>query len=582
MKRFSVFLPICLLSTFFISSCGNSSSTSSDQSSELPSGDFEETYVSIPEDTISSSFSLTDSSGNKVTPINNVYTISEGGIYNAKGKLDFGQIYIDASETDVEIDMYGASIANDSVSPIFVKTCKNFSLKSVNNFTNYVYDTRTTDCSSSSNGTAAIYSSDGDIEIKGKGTIGILSLYNNGIHSKDNVSIKNVSMNIVALNNAIKGKDKVTIKESATTYLVAGNRGVVTTSSSLGSKTQHGSVFIKGGTTTIHSKGDAIKAAYEIDILEEIGSDDTKYIPNLTIFTGQYSTYFDGSNIRPHGDNEWGNEVPLFTKSSPEKDDDSTKGLEASEGIVIEGGTTNIKSIDNSLHTKIEVLDNGNTSSGLVSITGGTLNVYTMNDGIHSNGSISIEGGTLNVISAHDDGIHSADCFEIIEGLVNVFDAHEGLEAHKIAIDGGSIFINATDDGVNAVSVGNGTKNGSIIVNGGRIDVTVPPNGDFDGIDSNGSIQINGGIVIARGPDDRSGNMSPLDADGDIRISGGTVIVIGNCKVNSTSLVKTESSNGLNAGKHLISINGNVIQYSNSYDYSGKTTVFSKDKADIQ
>ena len=58
----------------------------------------------------------------------------------------------------------------------------------------------------------------------------------------------------------------------------------------------------------------------------------------------------------------------------------------------------------------------------------------------------------------------------------------------------------------------------AITINGGKVSVSA----EGDGIDSNGSLVINGGTVIVDGPSS-SGN-GPLDAEAGISMNGGTVI----------------------------------------------------------
>ena len=58
-----------------------------------------------------------------------------------------------------------------------------------------------------------------------------------------------------------------------------------------------------------------------------------------------------------------------------------------------------------------------------------------------------------------------------------------------------------------------------VVVNGGSITIVMGP-GDTDGIDSNGSIVVNGGVI------DITGN-SGFDYEGVALLNGGTVIVNG-------------------------------------------------------
>ena len=109
-------------------------------------------------------------------------------------------------------------------------------------------------------------------------------------------------------------------------------------------------------------------------------------------------------------------------------------------------------------------------------------------------------------------------------GSLRIEGDNEGLcsELH-LTIDGGELTIESGNDGINANADGESV----ITVNGGALHITVTGStGEGDGIDSNGSIVINGGIVESYACAD-SGDFG-LDADLGVQINGGTVIATGN------------------------------------------------------
>ena len=246
-------------------------------------------------------------------------------------------------------------------------------------------------------------------------------------------------------------------------------------------------------------------------------------------------------------------------------------------------------------------------------IEGGTFNINTVDDAIHTNsGSVLIKGGTLT-INTSDDGIHADTNLEITgTAVIKIEASYEGIEAQTINISGGDTTINALDDGVNAtnsnLTESEQSKVCQINVSGGRLDVTVNPNGDRDGIDSNGGIKITGGVVITRGPNSQMA--SPMDSANGISITGGVVIVIGNALGSSsrrgggpggqggpgggqggpggegsfsTTLTKTQSSSkGLSSGNHTVTVGSTTIKYNNAYTYSGYVTVYASSTATIE
>ena len=109
-------------------------------------------------------------------------------------------------------------------------------------------------------------------------------------------------------------------------------------------------------------------------------------------------------------------------------------------------------------------------------------------------------------------------------GSLRIEGGNEGLcsEMH-LTIDGGDIFIESGNDGINANADGESV----ITINDGRLRIAVAGStGEGDGIDSNGSVVINGGHIEAYACADSMD--SGIDADLGIRIKGGTVIATGN------------------------------------------------------
>lgn len=163
-------------------------------------------------------------------------------------------------------------------------------------------------------------------------------------------------------------------------------------------------------------------------------------------------------------------------------------------------------------------------------IAGGDITISAARDGIHANDSVRIREAVLS-ISAGDDGITVSNddetAFLYVEsGSIAIPACYEGMEAIDITIAGGTIDIEAEDDGINA----NGSGDGSVIrITGGDVTITNPSGRDGDGLDSNGSIYIEGGRVFISVSD--SGGNCALDYGsengGECVVSGGTVIACG-------------------------------------------------------
>ncbi|GAB6106455.1 carbohydrate-binding domain-containing protein [Fusibacter bizertensis] len=166
-----------------------------------------------------------------------------------------------------------------------------------------------------------------------------------------------------------------------------------------------------------------------------------------------------------------------------------------------------------------------------ISIKEGTFVVTAGEDAFQSNndedaakGWILISNGTFE-ITAKDDAITAQTDLTINGGKINILSSYEGLEAQTITVNGGDIIINASDDGINAVS---DTRSNQFILTGG----TIYLNANGDGLDSNGSFTMTGGSIIIDGP--VMSMNGALDYDGSSLISGGTLIAAGSSGMAQT------------------------------------------------
>ena len=162
-------------------------------------------------------------------------------------------------------------------------------------------------------------------------------------------------------------------------------------------------------------------------------------------------------------------------------------------------------------------------------IAGGTITVTAPSDTIHVNDSLHITGASLT-LSAGDDALHSDTSIAILGGGITVNSCSEGIESPEILIEDGDITVTSTDDGINAC--GTETADGSlpgVTINGGTVTLLNPSGRDADGIDSNGNIDINGGLVYISLVG--AGSNCALDYGsengGVCRINGGTVVACG-------------------------------------------------------
>ena len=289
----AVILAMCLMT----SGCGSQNYTTNNKNTDTTvtsSITAQDTNVTHADDAdnykteITGEFSITSTDGSTVTQNDSVYTITQAGEYTVTGLLSEGQIVVDADDNaEVTIALNGTSITCSSGSPIYIKNADNVKIKSEENTYNCIVDARAeadgnSDNSSSENGNAAIYAAC-DLKLVGKGALSVTGNYNNGIQSKDDISIKNVTIKVNAVNNAIKGNDEVAIESGEIIAISRKGDGIKTSNSSLSTKEkQKGNVIISGGNIDIYAACDGIDAAYGVDVSGD---------GNLNIYTDTYSDY---------------------------------------------------------------------------------------------------------------------------------------------------------------------------------------------------------------------------------------------------------------------------------------------------
>jgi hypothetical protein len=247
-------------------------------------------------------------------------------------------------------------------------------------------------------------------------------------------------------------------------------------------------------------------------------------------------------------------------------------GINCDDDINIENGVFNITSAVDGIHANDNITVNGknvsigitSTSDGIecegdiavslgqikinaqgkgvkaekdINVTGGKLTVTSTDDTVHSNSVINISDGTFT-LSSGDDGIHADSTININGGTINVTKSYEGIESTEVNINGGTITVKSSDDGINGAggsdssSIGgrpgqnnfrpgqSGSSTGKIVINDGYIFVEA----EGDGLDANGTIEVNGGTTIVQGPS--SGGNSCIDTDNGTTYTGGTLIGI--------------------------------------------------------
>lgn len=188
---------------------------------------------------------------------------------------------------------------------------------------------------------------------------------------------------------------------------------------------------------------------------------------------------------------------------SDENDTSSAAGIKTDGSIVISGGTHTLKSTGTGgkgLNADTDITISGGETT--ITTTGGkytyTSSLTSSPKGAKADGNITISDGKLNI------------------SVTGKSDGSEGLESKgSMSISGGEVYVYAYDDAINAAKALN--------VTGGKVYAYASNN---DGIDSNGTLIVSGGLVIASGTSAPEGGID-VDNSNNFKINGGIVISVG-------------------------------------------------------
>lgn len=190
----------------------------------------------------------------------------------------------------------------------------------------------------------------------------------------------------------------------------------------------------------------------------------------------------------------------------------SVNGIVGKDDVKVTGGTYQITAGEHGIQGKDSVA----IADGTFDITAGTDAIHAKNTDDLSLGYVYIADGTFN-LNGGSDGIEGYAVVQIDGGNIAI-DSEEAIEGTYVQINGGTIDVTASDDGINASD--KSTEYDIVLeINGGDLTVNMAQ-GDTDALDSNGSLFITGGTVTITG-------QSAFDYIAYASMTGGTVTVNG-------------------------------------------------------
>lgn len=155
-------------------------------------------------------------------------------------------------------------------------------------------------------------------------------------------------------------------------------------------------------------------------------------------------------------------------------------------------------------------------------ITGGVIVINSTGHSVHSSGTLTI-GGTANLTltSSKGKGIQAHGDLTVDGGTIDIKNSTEGIESKtNLYLTGGDVKIYATDDGINLAS-----STGNFVISGGSVNVAVAQ-GDTDGLDSNNTLTITGGILVIKAGSS-TGVSGAIDVERSVTFNGGTIVILG-------------------------------------------------------
>lgn len=419
---------------------------------------------------------------------------ASGVEYILSGESADGQFKL-YSDKKAKITLNGLSLSNNSGSAINIQSKKRMFMVITDGTTNNLTDASSYKTVDGEDEKATIFA-EGQLIVSGNGTLKIKGNYKHGICSDQYVVMRTGTyIKVSSVKDGIHTNDGY-----------VHNGGILVIESDEGDGIDSESdVYIHGGLIKIKTDGTASKG---------IKSD-----ADITITGGQQI-------VITTGEAEY---------DSDEQDISSASCIKCDSTLTIAGGEMYMKSIGTGgkgINVDGELIMNGGTIYALT--TGARYTYGSSQSGNNGMGGWGRPGQTSTENSSSPKGIKVTGNISITGGTIRVratgaTEGSEGMESKSnIYINGGDIAVYAADDALNAKS--------HIEISGGHLYAYATSN---DGIDSNGTITITGGVIVT------SGATAPeegFDCDQNtFSVTGGTLIGIGGSTSTPTSSKCTQN-----------------------------------------
>lgn len=472
------------------------------------------TTATVTTDSIASQYLTVTQSGAHVS-IAQSSDLATEITYTLSGTSTDGEFYMSGSYK-ATIELNGLTLTNAtpvySGAAVHIQNGKRINVKVITGTTNTLVDA----ASGSQKGCLYIK---GHAEFKQQGTLNITGNVKHGIKAGEYITLKNATLNITsAVGDGISCNQYFLMESGTINISGTGDDGIqcdlegdtATAITEDHEDEDSGNIYIEGGNITVNCAAIAakgIKAAGDIYISDE---------PIIDVTTS--------------GNGEW-DEDDLETKAAC--------GISADGDIDISGGTLTLTATGSG--------GKGMKCDNVLTISGGDITVSTSGGLYYNNGTnenTNYTGNTDNVSSDYyssPKGIKAGVKTQVSNnnytysggivisgGNIKVTTSGyngEGIESKNyLNISGGEIYVNAYDDGINSAQ--------DMTITGGYVYARATNN---DGIDANGNVYLNGGLVYAIGS---GGAENAIDANSEegkkVYVNGGVLIAVGGVENGAT------------------------------------------------
>lgn len=447
-------------------SAADASSTAVDVSAmdlEFTDRDLDASYDAASATSIALSDAASTVTGAGASVDGSTVTISQAGVYVLSGALSDGRIVVEATDQDkVQLVLDGVSVHSGDGPAVYVKQADKVFVTLAEGTSNTLSDSATYTLEEGSDEpNAALFSKD-DLTINGTGSLEVAGSYAHAVNSKDDLVITGGALTVTAVEDGLRGRDCVKIAD---------------------------------GTFDVTAGADAIKSSNDED------------------GTRGFVLIEDGSFSITAGDDAVHAESALFVNGGQVEVASCVEGLEA-EQVYMNDGDVYVTSSDDAVNAAAR----GSSTSDAAGAAGGAAGAGAVGGEIPEGGLSRPEGDPGASGGVPSDGVPGEGGGQAApsgDGAASAIDASAAADAAS----GAPVSTGGAASG--GFPIASSSSSCLIQVNGGRLVLDA----GGDGLDSNGSIEITGGVVLVQGPS--SDDDAALDYETTAEISGGTVVMVG-------------------------------------------------------